>query len=352
MMSLPYSLRRGALAVLLLAVVATVTLPAYSVTKVGTTSMQVLKIPMGVRGIALANAMAATAHTAEAVWWNPGALTEMRGTQAYLTQINMPANIHLNSVVLARRLDSYSAASLHAINLATDDMPIRTWERPLGTGENFAASDLAVGASYARRLTDRFSLGGNVRYLHSALDADAVYNGVSVDLGTLYTTGLRTLRLGMAIQNLGPNVKYSGTFLDYRNRVTNEGQLVSEKFQDASLPTMFRLGVAFDPFIMFGIPMDSAYSSEVSVEMNHPNDNRERLNLGGELGFRNALFLRVGGKFAYDEESVAAGFGLRIPVFAEYHLRFDYAYSYQGRITTAGDGFLDQPHRFALGFEW
>ncbi len=326
--------------------------PAVAVDKVGTTSIQLLKIPVGVRGVGLGNAMVAGPRDAEAVWWNPGALTEMQGTQALLSQINMPANVQLNTLVLARRWGDYSAVSLHAINLATDDMPVRTWDRPEGTGENFAASDLAVGVSYARMLTDKFSLGANVRYLRSALDADAVYNGASVDLGTLYKTGLRSLRLGMAIQNLGPDVKYQGSFADYRNRVNNGNVLLSSEFEGASLPTMFRLGIAFDAIQMFKIAMDSAYTSQIAVEMNHPNDNRERLNLGGEVGFRNLLFLRLGGKFAYDEESIAAGFGLRIPVFTEYRLRFDYAYSHWGRLTDAGEGLMDQPHRFALGFEW
>jgi hypothetical protein len=339
------------LLIVLLAVGAAVD-PAAAVEKVGTTSIQTLKLAVGVRGVGMGNAMVAGPRDAEAVWWNPGALTEMQGTQAWLSQINMPANVQLNSLVLARKWGDYSAVALHAINLATDDMPVRTWDRPQGTGENFAASDLAVGVTYARKLTDKFSLGGNVRYLRSALDADAVYNGVSVDVGTLYKTGLRSLRLGMAIQNLGPDVTYAGSFEDFRNRVNNGDVLVSSNFEGASLPTVFRLGIAFDAFQMFGLALDSLYTSELAVEMNHPNDNRERLNLGGEVGYRNVLFLRVGGKFAYDEESFAAGFGLRIPVFAEYHLRFDYAYSHWGRLTDAGEGFMDQPHRFALGFEW
>ena len=331
--------------------------PLSALEKVGTTSMQMLRITQGVRGIAMGNAMSATARDAEAVWSNPGALTEMKGRQILFSQINMPADVHLNSVTFARQWGDYSALSFHAINLFTNDMKVRTWERPEGTGEFFNAWDLAAGVGFARKLTDRFSLGANVRYLHSRLE-DESYDGVAVDLGTLYKTGLRSMRLGMSIQNLGPDVTYSGTFLDYRNRVQNDNMLVDQEFEGAALPTMFRLGMAFDVYELFGFQKHPDYAAEMSVEMNHPNDNRERLNIGAEGSYRHLLFLRVGGKFAYDEESIAAGFGLLIPVFDGYRVKFDYAYSYMGRLTEAvskmdgADQLKGQPHRLAIGLEW
>ncbi|HEY3296312.1 MAG TPA: PorV/PorQ family protein [bacterium] len=344
--------------VLTLAAVFVLSLPALAITKVGTTSMQVLKIQMDVRGIAMGNAMVASSYDAQSVWSNPGALADMRKGQFVATQINMPANIELMGFVLAHQWGDYSAVSLHAINLFTNDMMERTWEHPEGTGRKFNASDVAIGASYARRLTDRFSLGANVRYLRSAL-ADNTFNGVAVDLGTLYKTSLRTLRLGMSIQNLGPNVRYSGSFADYRNAVVNGGNIVNVKYTSASLPALFRLGVAFDPFVMFGLSMDSTYSGELSAEMNHPNDARERVNLGAEVGYKNMFFIRAGGKFDYDEESFAAGFGLKIPVVDGYKVTFDYAYAYFGRLTQAvqssqsgWDAIQGQPHRLAIGFQW
>ena len=355
-MQRPTLIRRAL--VLALAVVLLMALPASAITKVGTTSMQVLKIQMDVRGIAMGNAMVATANDAESVWSNPASLTEMRRGQFIASQINMPANIELMGFVLAHQWGDYSTVTLHMVNLFTNDMIERTWDHPEGTGQKFNASDFVLGASYARKLTDRFSLGGNVRYLRSAL-ADAVYNGVSVDVGTLYKTSLRSLRLGMSIQNLGPNVKYSGSYQDYRNAVVNGGNIVTVNYTGASLPAMFRLGIAFDPFVMAGLSVDSAYSALLSAEINHPNDSRERVNIGGEAGYKNMFFVRLGGKFDYDEESVSAGFGLKIHVIDGYNVTFDYAYSYFGRLTQAvtteesgWDAIQGEPHRLAIGFQW
>jgi hypothetical protein len=151
-------------------------IPASALEKVGTTSMQVLKIPSGVRGIGMGGAMVSEATGAEAVWWNPGAMIETNKNHLLLSQINMPADIQLNTIAFSRRLGEYDAFSVHCINLFTDDMQVRTVDSPQGTGENFNASDFVLGGSYGRRLTDRFSLGGNLRYLHSALD-NASFDG-------------------------------------------------------------------------------------------------------------------------------------------------------------------------------
>lgn len=332
--------------------VACLTNSAIALDKVGTTSMQILKLPLGVRGIGMGNAMVAAAEGAETVWWNVGALTTARGNDVQIAQINMPADIQCNTVSYSRKWGEYSSASLHAINLYTNDMKVRTVSAPEGTGEYFNAYDVVLGGAYAQRLTDKFSLGGQLRYLHSSLEEHS-YDGLSVDLGTTYQTDLRSLKIGMTIQNLGPDVKYSGTFLDYREAGSNGSvNPNSEEFEGASLPTMFRLGIAFDIWEMLKLRKSPNHSGIFALEMDHPNDNKERLNVGGEYGYRNTLFLRSGGKFGYDEESFAVGLGLRFDVMGEYAMNFDYAYSHWGRISQAADGFMDQPHRFAVSFAW
>jgi hypothetical protein len=167
----------------------------------------------------------------------------------------------------------------------------------------------------------------------------------------LYKTSLRSLRVAMAIQNLGPNVQYSGTYQDYRNRNRNADQLLDVEYDDASLPTMFRLGVAFDVFEMLELTPPADQAVLMSVEMNHPNDNIERLNLGGEWNWKEQLFARLGGKFGYDEESWAAGFGLHVPM-GSYGLKFDYAYSHWGKLSDASEGFAANAHRMQIGFDW
>ena len=97
-----------------------ITVPAVALDKVGTTSMQVLKIAMGVRGVGMGSAMAGVVNDAEAVWWNPGALTEVEGTEFMIGQVNMPADVQLNSIAAAFRWGDYQTVSVHAINLSVE----------------------------------------------------------------------------------------------------------------------------------------------------------------------------------------------------------------------------------------
>ena len=50
-----------------------------------------------------------------------------------------------------------------------DEMDVRTIEMPEGTGEHFKAGGMAIGLSYARSLTDQFSIGFNAKYVREYL---------------------------------------------------------------------------------------------------------------------------------------------------------------------------------------
>ncbi len=44
-----------------------------------------------------------------------------------------------------------------------EEMMVRTVESPEGTGEKFSVSNVAIGLAYAKRLTDKFSFGVNLK---------------------------------------------------------------------------------------------------------------------------------------------------------------------------------------------
>ncbi len=90
-----------------------------------------------------------------------------------------------------------------------DSQQVRTVFRPEGEGKSFDAGDVAVGVTYGRSLTDKFSAGITANYLQSSL-ATYSASATTFDFGTLYNTGYRSLKIGMAIQNIGSDM----TFID------------------------------------------------------------------------------------------------------------------------------------------
>lgn len=118
----------------------------------------------------------------------------------------------------------------------------------------FNPREYAFDVTYSRLLTEQFSLGGAIRYIHSNLtgalttgNVDArPGNSVAVDLGVFYTkpmvTKNSTLSFGASITNLGAKISYS----DASNK--------------DFIPVNLRLGSAFktqlDPFNSLTFALD------------------------------------------------------------------------------------------------
>jgi hypothetical protein len=138
--------------------------------------------------------------------------------------------------------------------------------------------------------------------------------GVAFDVGTQYMTGFRTLRMAIALQNLGPELQYGGTYEELqRNRADRE----LEEYTTFSLPVVVRLGVAYDPLESMTLVVNAA----------HPNDGDETIDFGGEWWPVKAVAVRAGYKVNYDEARFAGGVGFKIGGF-----RPDLSYTDMGRL--------------------
>jgi len=125
--------------------------------------------------------------------------------------------------------------------------------------------------------------------------------GYLFDLGTYYWTGLLNSRFAVTISNFGPQVKPTGS-------VNLVGNRTLSNFQSFPPPTIFRIGIAIDP-------IDNPKNKlTTSIQLTHPNDNAENINIGAEYGYKDMLFIRGGYKFNVDAEDFSAGVGLKLPV--------------------------------------
>lgn len=324
----------------------------WGIERVGTTSFQFLKVPVGVRGIGMGNAFIAGAADASAVYWNPAGLGWVTKRELMLSHINMPADIQYDN--LAFVLPFSASIGTFGVNVGVlhmDDLLVRTPARPEGTGELITASDIAVGLSYSRQISNRFTFGVQARYVREEL-ASLVSDGFTFDAGLQYQTDFRSLRLGMVIQNFGADTGFDGNFLDYRTASTTGGQPQTQDFDTAPLPITFKTGVIADLESMFGLDLGENMKGNIAGQFEHPADNQERLNGGLELIFSERLALRGGYNFNYDTDSFTLGFGVNVPFSGEKNvLRVDYAYADLGDLTDTST-FMNQPHRFSLSFQF
>jgi len=317
-----------------------------NVSKVGTTAAPFLEIEVGSRALAMGGAFVAVADDATALYWNPGGLSRLPRTMTTLTHTEWIADISFDYAGAVIPISSSDAVGLSVTSLTMDDMKVRTIFYPEGTGEFFAASDLAIAGAYGRSLTDRFSIGFSGKFIQQKLWHMSA-SSFALDVGVLFTTQFKDMRLGMSISNFGSKMRLDGidTQVNYDVSATKAGNndkiIANLKTDSWSLPLLFRVGVAMD------LINTARNKVTMAVDAVHPNDNAEYVNAGVEYGLNQNIFLRAGYKSLFlkdSEESFTLGGGLAYDIMGKLNLRLDYAY--------LNFGVLDNVQRFSLGFDF
>lgn len=320
-------------------------LPTSSVfaqTKVGTTAAPFLGIAVGARAIGTGGAFAAVADDATALYWNNAGIAQLPMSEVIVVHNEWIADMSFDYVGTVINMGP-GALGVSLTSLSMDEMDVTTVEEPEGTGERFDAGDLAVGLSYAHAITDRFHLGGTVKYIRQSIWKESA-SGFAFDLGTLYETHFfNGLKIGAIISNFGTSMRMEGDDLVVQHDPddtlfgNNDNVLANMKTDHWNLPINFRVGVAMD------VLNDGLHRVTLASDAMHPNDNEESMSVGGEYGFKNMLFLRAGYKSVFledGEEGLTLGAGFHLTSLTNIQLGLDYAYQDFGR--------LGNPHVFSF----
>lgn len=292
-------------------------LTLFGQSKVGTAGFQFLKIAPSARGAGMASAFSAIANDASALYYNPAGAAHLSNYELLTNGIEYPAGVKLAYAGLVVPISpvfgniGFSFTSLYLDEAMKVTEPMLGGQYGNWTGEYFLCYDYAGQVTYAKSLTDRFSVGVNLRYVRSTLDDrdNTSCQAFGGDVGTLYDTHFRSLKLGIVIANFGPDAAYSGS--------NDPDTLQHESFP---LPMCFRVAVS-------AVPLDVGPNKVlIDIEGEHPSDNYERAYLGVEYSFNDLFFLRGGYKIGVDAEKWSAGAGLHVPI-AIANLRVEGAYT-------------------------
>lgn len=306
---------------------------------VGTSAANFLKIGVGGKAVAMGDAYTAVANDPTALFWNPGGLG---------FQDKIAANFSYTDWIMDTRLNFFGAVlpsgeagtiGLSIYNFSSGDIEETTIYKPHGTGRVFSATDLAIGLSYGRRLTDRFSVGITAKYINEQLALESA-SAFAVDVGSVFIISHDyNLRMGLVISNFGSNLRMDG--LDLETSVsTDNSKLVEAKLKTYSwpLPLIFRVGLAAD------LIKSEAHRLTLAADVYDPRDYQARENVGFEYAFKSMFFVRGGYKFNYDEEGFTAGFGLQYGVEGLGGIIVDYAWADMGRFNAI--------NRFSIGLSF
>ena len=293
----------------------------YGDDNVGTASGQFLRIPVGARAVAMGKAYVACATDGSAAYWNPAGIMRTPGrTNYFASHSEYTADINLEYLSWHHRRQNFGYA-LSMGSLLSGDI-LRTDEfHQEGTGDYFNANQFFLGASLARAMTDRFSIGVTAKYFQENLD-EFQTKAVLADLGILYFVGLGDTRVGFSVRNFGGDLRPGGS-----PPPQADGYVTSQEFQSFPAPTVGTFGAARTWHLARKLTLLT------TADFNHPSDYSESFRVGGELGLRRMLFLRAGYETSRDEGGFAAGFGLQLKR-KQFLIRVDYAYSDNGSFGT------------------
>ncbi len=303
-------------------------LPAQNVNKTGTTAANFLKIGVGSRAIGMGGAFVALANDASAMFWNPGGIARLERSELLVNHTRWLADIGFTYIGYVLPVPRMGTIGINITAMTMKPMLVTRYGQEEGTGETFKAGSYALGLTYARKLTDRFSIGGNVKYIREFISQSSS-GGFAMDIGTVFVTPFKDIRFGSSITNFGQKLQITGKDLLVNKDISpiegnNESvnaYLSTDRFD---LPLLLRVGLSGEAV------NTSALRVTWAVDGVHPNDNSEYVNAGIEIGlFNNMIALRGGMKSLYmedGEEEFTLGGGLYLPVNRTMKLDANYAF--------------------------
>ena len=317
------------------------------VRKSGLTGAAFLKVGVGARPVALGSAYTTVAGDVHQLFWNPaGAALSGGESQVLLSHNSWIADLSHDAIGFARDMGDLGTLGIGVVTLGLSDIAadrdlVPQFVLDAGTfvpndaesSDTYSYRDLAVGATWARNITDRLDLGLTGKIVSQTIDGVSA-TAYAADFGALYRVN-STYTIGARINNLGSDL----TFYDI----------------GAPLPLIFSIGAAAaildDP--------DSGMKVTLLADATKPQDGEQLVYAAAEVELFDMLSLRSGYKLNYQgveddkvdevsgavvpagrsEEGLTAGLGLELSMAT-----VDYAFT--------SFGILDSVHQFSLQFRF
>jgi hypothetical protein len=188
--------------------------------------------------------------------------------------------------------------------------------------ENISNYENFVSFTFARRMTDRFYLGLNMKYSQFNLANISTY-GIGFDFGTMIKP-IQNLRLGLVVDNIG--LKYRWTTGDYWKQFGGTGTESKDQF-----PLNFKVGGSYlllkDKLL-------------VTLEMDKNNKQKQRFFGGAEY----QIIKELAGRIGYNDGSFSFGFGVNYD-FKKFIMGLDYAFV-SSQVETDGDHIVSMKIEF------
>jgi hypothetical protein len=248
--------------------------------EVGTSAADFLKVGLGARPAGMGSAFVAIADDNNAIEWNPAGLSQLTPDyfDAQFEHVFWFGDVEYENLSYAQYLgDTYGAG----VQLLYRHMP--DIDNNLEDESPQKVYDFAAILGYGFQISN-FSIGLNLKFVNDHLGTVDLY-GEAADLGMMVHFLDRKLSVGLAVQNLGPDIEAD------------------------SLPLNIRAGFAYQD--VFGENREHAINT--CLEVDQPLDNKLNLLLGVEYWYMKVFGARLGYRQQLGgSQSPLVGFAIRL----------------------------------------
>ncbi len=295
--------------------------------KLAQTGFQFLSVVSDARAAAMADAMTSIQLGSSSLFFNPAGMTGLNGVvdlsgstnkwiadithNTFSIEIN-PANGRFGVIGFSIQYVNYG----DFYETVFDESSPQGY-RDLGISKLTA---MAAGVGYAKQLTEQFSIGGQVKWVHQDLGTSTIpvvvgndttptsvsnkLSPLSFDFGTQFKTGIKSLVFGMSVRNFSQQVKYA-----------------AEGFQ---APLTFSLGISMN-LLDLASELPFKQSLLMSIDASHYSDRPEEVKVGLDYRMLDMLALRIGYSSTnhLNDEGSGLSYGIGLSKFG---FSVDYAY--------------------------
>ena len=214
----------------------------------GSSAASFLKFSPSPRGTGMGEAYTSISEDAYSAWWNPAGLASVEGPELAATYNDSMQDVTNQYLSLAYPIRYGSTLGLNVTRLSV--APFQGYDAQGTKNGKVESSDIAAGAAYGRVLLKDeierpvLNLGAGLKFISEKLDGVSA-NTAALDLGAVYyirpdnywmsKEPAQEYRVGLAVKNIGPGLKFDRRSSPLPLSVTLGGSWLSHPGGNASL---------------------------------------------------------------------------------------------------------------------
>ncbi|MFH0947468.1 MAG: PorV/PorQ family protein [Elusimicrobiota bacterium] len=183
----------------------------------GTTAVNFLRIGVGARVVGMGEAYTAVSDEANAIYWNPGGLSQLHSEEVsfmramWIETINydhlvyiLPIKLGDEKHILGASIDYVSMSPIQKVGIKKDDLANPDPDDSIT--ETYSPNDLALTLSWSKKFVNKICTGASIKFIQSKIERESAY-AFGIDLGGLYILN-DNISFGAVLKNIGTPIKF------------------------------------------------------------------------------------------------------------------------------------------------